>query len=106
MKKGELRHIRIEPADDGTVVTHVHKKETSTKAQKGPWLSDQSEEVHTHPTAEAAGKHVTELLRQHFDKASPKATDRAANAKNLRNPRGTGKSERFPSDDGPTADLG
>lgn len=105
MKKGELRHIRIEPADDGSVVLHAHKKETSGKAQKGPWLSDEREEISTHATPEHAGKHVTELLRQHFAKASAPAKDSAADKKKWGKADGTGKSEPM-SDNGPAAQLG
>lgn len=106
MKKGELRHIRIEPADDGSAVLHVHKKQNSAKAQKGPWLSDESEEIHTHPTPEEAGKHVTAILRQHFAKESPKAADSAAKRRDMNSAKGTGTEKAFPSDDGQDAELG
>jgi hypothetical protein len=103
MKKGELRHIHIEPATDGSAVLRLSKKSTEGK-NKGPWLSDSSEETHTHPTPEEAGKHVTEILRQHFHKESPKATDSAADKKKWGNKSATGKSEPM-SDDGPDAEL-
>jgi hypothetical protein len=102
MKKGELRHIRIEPSENGGAVVTVHKKQTSAKAQKGPWLSDSTEEIHTHPTPQAAGVHVKSLLEQHFDKAAPAASDRAADKKQWGSKTATGKSEPI-SDDGPDA---
>lgn len=103
MKKGELRHIRIEPAENGGAVLHVHKKETAGK-NKGPWLADSSEELHTHPNPKAAGDHVRVLLEQHFDKAAAKATDSAADKKQWGSKTATGKSEPI-SDDGPSSQM-
>jgi hypothetical protein len=103
VKKGQLRHLRIEPAKDGTAIGHVHMHSTEGK-NKGPWLQDSSEEPNTYSSPEEAGKHVTELLRQHFHKDSPKATDSAADKKKWGNKSATGKSEPM-SDDGPDAEL-
>ncbi len=105
VKKDQLRRIHIEPAKDGTAIGHVHMHVTEGK-NKGPWLQDASEEPNTYSSPEEAGKHVTELLRQHFAKAAPKVTDQAARRKSLTDARNTGKEQAFPSDDGPPATQG
>lgn len=102
VKKGELRHIHIEPLDDGTITSRVSKKPSNTK-QKGAWLMDESEEKGSHTTPEEAGKHVTEILRQHFAKGAPAAKDGAAKKKNPRAAGETGDEQSFPSDNGPAA---
>lgn len=64
MAKKEVRHIHVEPADRGALVT-IHHKDTGGK-NKGPWLSDSSETKKIATTPEEAGAHVTNALREHF----------------------------------------
>ena len=68
MAKGKLEHIHVEPdTEKGATGAHVtwRKKEGKGK-NAGPWLRTEREERKSHPTAEAAGAHVTQLLKEHF----------------------------------------
>lgn len=68
MAKGKLEHIHVEPdTEKGATGAHVtwRKKEGEGK-NAGPWLRTEREERKSHPTAEAAGAHVTQLLKDHF----------------------------------------
>jgi len=68
MAKGKLEHIHVEPdTEKGATGAHVtwRKKEGEGK-NAGPWLRTEKEERKSHPTAEAAGAHVTQLLKEHF----------------------------------------
>jgi hypothetical protein len=59
---GKLRHIRVEPADNGALITASHEP---SKVQRGPVMYDSNESRSVHPTAESAGAHVTKLLKAH-----------------------------------------
>jgi hypothetical protein len=62
MAKGKLRHVRVEPAANGALVTVSREP---SKMQKGAMLYDSGEERHVHKTADDAGAHVTKLLKEH-----------------------------------------
>lgn len=68
VKKGELKHIRIEPdTAKGSKGAHVTiTKRISEGKNKGPWLYDENEERMSHPTPEKAAAHVLKTLKEHF----------------------------------------
>ena len=66
MAKHEVEHIRIEPAEGGGAISHVHRKEGSGRGKNaGPWLQDDRVEHYAHKSAEEAGAHVTAVLKKH-----------------------------------------
>ncbi len=73
VKKGALRHIRIEPdtakGSKGAQVTI--SKHLSEGAQKGGWLRNEDEEKKSHKTPEEAAAHVLSTLKEHFGSGSP-----------------------------------
>jgi len=68
VKKGELKHIHVEPdtakGSRGAHVTVV--KHVSEGKNKGPWLRNEDEERQSHPTPEATAAHVLKSLHEHF----------------------------------------
>jgi len=66
MAKHEIEHIRVEPAEGGGAISHVHHKESSGKGRNaGPWLADDRIKHYSHKSAEEAGAHVTAMLKAH-----------------------------------------
>lgn len=68
VKKGELKHIRIEPdTAKGSKGVHVTIVKNITDAKnKGPWLRNEDEETKSHATPELAAAHVKSTLHEHF----------------------------------------
>jgi hypothetical protein len=72
VKKGELKHIRIEPdTAKGSKGVHVTiSKHISDGKNKGPWLRNEDEETKSHATPELAAAHVKQTLHEHFGSAA------------------------------------
>jgi hypothetical protein len=68
VKKGALRHIRIEPdtAKGSKGAQVAISKHMSESAQKGGWLRNEDEEKKSHKTPEEAAAHVLQTLKEHF----------------------------------------
>jgi hypothetical protein len=82
VKKGQLRHIRIEPdTAPGSKGAHVTiSKHITEGTNKGPWLRNEDEEKKSHPSPEEAAAHVLKTLKEHFGSGSSSKTGDSGDA--------------------------